>query len=74
MNLPPLLTHLPPIGPDEDLIAVIETPKGSPNKYKYEETYEAFRLNTVMPKGSFGLTISASSRPQLVRMAIHWTF
>ena len=53
MNLPPLLSHLPPKGPDEDLIAVIETPKGSPNKYKYEETYGAFRLNTVMPKGSF---------------------
>ena len=53
MNLPPLLSHLPPIGPDKDLIAVIETPKGSPNKYKYEETYGAFRLNTVMPKGSF---------------------
>jgi inorganic pyrophosphatase len=53
MNLPPLLSHLPPEGPDGDLIAVIETPKGSPNKYKYEETYGAFRLNTVMPKGSF---------------------
>ncbi len=53
MKLPPLLTQLPPIGPDEDLIAVIETPKGSPNKYKFEETYGAFRLNTVMPKGSF---------------------
>jgi inorganic pyrophosphatase len=53
MNLPPLLSHLPPKGPDEDLIAVIETPKGSPNKYKFEETYGAFRLNTVMPKGSF---------------------
>ena len=49
----PLLSHLPPISQDKDLIAVIETPKGSPNKYKYEETYGAFRLNTVMPKGSF---------------------
>jgi len=53
MNLQPLLSRLPPIGPDKDLIAVIETPKGSPNKYKYEETYGAFSLNTVMPKGSF---------------------
>ena len=53
MNLQPLLSRLPPIGPDKDLIAVIETPKGGPNKYKYEETYGAFRLNTVMPKGSF---------------------
>ena len=49
----PLFSRLPPIGPDDDLIAVIETPKGSPNKYKYEEMYGAFRLNTVMPKGSF---------------------
>ena len=51
--MPPLLTHVPPPSPDNDLLAVIETPKGSPNKYKYEETYGAFRLNTVMPKGSF---------------------
>jgi inorganic pyrophosphatase len=50
--LPPLLSHLPPLGQDKDLLAVIETPKGSPNKYKYEETYGGFRLNTVMPKGS----------------------
>jgi hypothetical protein len=40
MNLSTLLTHLPPLGPDNDLIAVIETPKRSPNKYKYEETTE----------------------------------
>jgi inorganic pyrophosphatase len=41
------------MGQEKDLIAVIETPKGSPNKYKYEENYGTFRLNTVMPKGSF---------------------
>ncbi len=29
MNLQPLLSRLPPIGPDKELIAVIETPKGS---------------------------------------------
>ena len=53
MNLQPLLSHLPPIGRDEDFIAVIKTPKACPNKYKYEETYGAFRLNTVMPKDTF---------------------
>ena len=50
----PLLSCLPSIDPDtSDLIAVIETPKGSPNKYKFEQKFGAFVLNTVMPKGSF---------------------
>ena len=52
--MPSLLSSLPPIDPDtSDLVAVIETPKGSPNKYKYDEACGAFRLNTVMPRGSF---------------------
>jgi inorganic pyrophosphatase len=45
---------LPSVDPDtSDLIAVVETPKGSPNKYKFEQKFGAFVLNTVMPKGSF---------------------
>jgi inorganic pyrophosphatase len=28
-------------------------PKGSPNKYKFDEQWGVFRLNTVMPKGSY---------------------
>ncbi len=35
-----------------DVVAVIETPKGSPNKYDYDETCDAFRLAGVMPEGS----------------------
>ena len=52
--MPQLLSTLPSIDPDtSDTIAVIDTPKGSPNKYKYDEEWGVFRLNTVMPKGSF---------------------
>jgi hypothetical protein len=51
MNLLSLLSHLPPIGPDKDPIAILKRRKGA--RTKYEETYGAFRLNTVMPKGSF---------------------
>jgi inorganic pyrophosphatase len=35
------------------LLAVIETPKGSPNKYDYDDACAAFRLAEVMPKGSY---------------------
>jgi inorganic pyrophosphatase len=35
-----------------ELTAVIETPKGSPNKYDYEEAYAAFRLAGVLPEGT----------------------
>ena len=52
--MPPSLSSLPCTDPHtHDFTAVIETPKGSPNKYKYDEECGAFRLNTVMPKGSF---------------------
>ena len=48
-----LLSHLPLSDPDSgDLIGVIETPKGSSNKYDYDEAYAAFRLAAVMPDGS----------------------
>src|SRR5690348_2066004 len=48
-----LLTGLPTFG-DEDgeVTVVIETPKGSPNKYDYDSTIGAFRLAAVMPEGS----------------------
>jgi inorganic pyrophosphatase len=35
-----------------DVTAVIETPKGSPNKYDYDEGCAAFRLAGVMPEGT----------------------
>ena len=52
--MPSLLSHLPTTDPNTgDLLAVIETPKGSPNKYDYDDTCAAFRLAEVMPKGSY---------------------
>ncbi len=51
--LPPL-SSLPRVDPETgDLIAVIETPMGSPSKYKFDPECGAFRPNMVMPKGSF---------------------
>jgi inorganic pyrophosphatase len=52
--VPPLLSHLPAIAPEsKEVTAVVETPKGSPNKYKFDEAGGFFRLNTVLPKGSY---------------------
>ena len=31
--------------------AVIETPKGRRNKFKYDPEYEAFELSSVLPEG-----------------------
>ena len=49
-----LLSGLPTLDPDHEgsVTAVIETPKGSPNKYNYDETCGAFRLGGVLPEGS----------------------
>jgi inorganic pyrophosphatase len=33
-------------------VAVIETPKGSPNKYDYDDGCAAFRLSAVLPEGT----------------------
>jgi len=47
-----LLSYLPTIDPQADAItAVIETPKGSPNKYDYDRECAGFRLAGVMPEG-----------------------
>jgi inorganic pyrophosphatase len=35
-----------------DVTAVIETPKGSPNKFDYDDGVAAFRLAGVMPEGT----------------------
>ena len=47
-----LLTRIPAYGPDGDLNVVIETPKGSHNKYAYDEEYGTFRFQGVMPEGN----------------------
>ena len=36
----------------DDVTAVIETPKGSANKYDYDDGCSAFRLSAVMPEGT----------------------
>jgi inorganic pyrophosphatase len=47
-----LLSKLPFEDPDQHgLVAVIETPKGSPDKYDYDEAIAAFRLASVLPLG-----------------------
>jgi inorganic pyrophosphatase len=54
MAMPALLSRLPTTdAKTDDLLAVIETPKNSPNKYDYDDTYAAFKLAEVMPKGSY---------------------
>ncbi|MBV9375812.1 MAG: inorganic diphosphatase [Alphaproteobacteria bacterium] len=48
----PLLSHLPTFDQKTgDLTVVIETPKGSPNKYDYDSRYGAFRFAAVLPEG-----------------------
>ncbi|HEX7967054.1 MAG TPA: inorganic diphosphatase [Stellaceae bacterium] len=48
----PVLSSLPAIDRETgDFSVVIETPKGSPNKYDYDATYSAFRLAGVLPEG-----------------------
>lgn len=47
------MSDLPQVDPDTgDLLAVIETPKGSRNKYDYDPDLMAFRLGGVLPAGS----------------------
>jgi inorganic pyrophosphatase len=51
---PTLLSRLPALDRDTgDVTAVIETPKGSQNKYDYDDSCAAFRLAGVMPQGSW---------------------
>src|SRR3712207_13234 len=47
-----LLTQIPAFDPDGDLNVVIETPKGSHNKYAYDEEFGIFRFQGVMPEGN----------------------
>lgn len=47
-----LLSELSTFDPETgDLTVVIETPKGSPNKYDYDSRYGAFRFAAVLPEG-----------------------
>ncbi len=47
------LSRLPTLDPRTgDVTGVIETPKGSSNKYDYDDSCAAFRLAGVLPEGS----------------------
>ena len=47
------LTQLPARNPDSGLLNVIvDTPKGSRNKYKYDEEHDLWRLSKVLPLGA----------------------
>ena len=46
------LTELPTFDPDGYVNVVIETPKGSRNKYSYDPQVGAFRFKAVLPEGS----------------------
>lgn len=47
----PPLSRLPTLGEDGAVRVVIETPKGSPNKYAYSEAFNAFQFKMVLPEG-----------------------
>ncbi|HEY6578960.1 MAG TPA: inorganic diphosphatase [Rhizomicrobium sp.] len=46
-----ILSETPTYDPDKNLRVVIETPRGSPNKYSYDPACDCFELKTVMPAG-----------------------
>ena len=46
------LSELPAFDADGNLSIVIETPKGSSNKYYYDEETGAFRFKMVLPEGN----------------------
>ena len=48
------LEALPPFDPEtNDLQVIIDTPKGSRNKYSWDEEKKLFRLSGVLPAGAF---------------------
>lgn len=52
MIVAPALNRLPAFEKDE-LVVVIETPRGSRNKYAFDEAIGTFRLKGVLPDGVF---------------------
>jgi inorganic pyrophosphatase len=46
------INHLPPIAPDTGQVnVVVDTPKGSRNKYKFDEKNGLWRLSKILPRG-----------------------
>jgi hypothetical protein len=56
-----------------DFRIVIETPKGSRNKYSYDPDCDCLQLSTVLPEGFFRMISDLSPRPSATT-AILWTF
>lgn len=56
-----------------DVVVVVETPKGSRHKYKYDPEDRALRLGWFSPRDCHFRTISDSCLPPGARMAIRWT-
>lgn len=53
MTKPAPLAHLPALDPDSGLCnAVIDTPRGSRNKFKYDAKLGLFRLSKILPLGA----------------------
>lgn len=48
----PPLSRLPTFGEDGAVHVVVETPKGSPNKYAYSDAFGAFEFKMVLPEGT----------------------
>ncbi len=48
----PPLQALPPRDPDGTVLAFVETPRGSRNKYKWDEERQLFVLHTTLPTGA----------------------
>ncbi len=46
------LSRLPAFEDRSDVTVIVETPKGSPNRYGYDPTCNAFRLKAVLPEGT----------------------
>ncbi|MCJ2068913.1 inorganic diphosphatase [Methylobacterium sp. J-030] len=46
-----LLSRLPTFGNEGAVHVIIETPKGSPNKYAYSEAFGTFQFKMVLPEG-----------------------
>jgi inorganic pyrophosphatase len=51
MGQRPVLSELPAFNPEGCLRAVIETPKGSPNKYDFNPEFAGFELAKTPPEG-----------------------
>jgi inorganic pyrophosphatase len=60
-----LLNKLQPFDPESgNLNVVIDTPKGSRNKYAYDFDVDAYLLKTVMPNGAVCIRLRIDPRNQ----------